>query len=47
MSMTVYVPLDGSERAERALAPASAVAARAGAELVLFAAPWPDTSSTP
>ena len=44
MSTTVYVPLDGSERGERALAPATALAARTGAELVLFATPWPHTS---
>ncbi len=43
MTITVYVPLDGSDRAERALAPATAIAARTGAELVLFATPWPDT----
>jgi nucleotide-binding universal stress UspA family protein len=38
---TVYVPLDGSERAARALAPASALAERCDAEVVLLATPWP------
>jgi nucleotide-binding universal stress UspA family protein len=41
MTTTVYVPLDGSDRAEAALAPGAALAARAGAELVLLAARWP------
>jgi nucleotide-binding universal stress UspA family protein len=45
MTATVYVPLDGSERAEAALLPATALAARAGADLVLFATPWPNTST--
>lgn len=41
---TVYVPLDGSERAEAALPPAGAIAERSGAELVLLSARWPDAS---
>jgi nucleotide-binding universal stress UspA family protein len=44
VTATVYVPLDGSERAESALAPAVSLASRAGAELVLFSALWPDAS---
>src|SRR5690349_20298982 len=44
MITTVYVPLDGSERAQTALKPAAALAARARAELVLLATPWPDAS---
>jgi nucleotide-binding universal stress UspA family protein len=39
----VYVPLDGSERAETALRPALVLAERCDAELVVLAAPWPDT----
>jgi hypothetical protein len=39
---TVYVPLDGSERAEAALQPATAIADRTGAELVLLSAASPD-----
>jgi nucleotide-binding universal stress UspA family protein len=39
---TVYVPLDGSERAERALRPAVALAERCNAELVLLAALRPE-----
>lgn len=42
MTKTVYVPLDGSERAEAALGPAMALASRAGAALVLLSAHWPD-----
>ncbi len=45
MTATVYVPLDGSERAEAALPPACALAERTGAELVLVATPWPATST--
>ena len=45
MTTTVYVPLDGSERAEAALLPASAIAGRAGAELVLLSTRWPDCSA--
>ena len=44
MTTTLYVPLDGSERAQRALPVAAAIAGRAGAELVLLATPWPDTA---
>jgi nucleotide-binding universal stress UspA family protein len=40
---SVYVPLDGSPRAETALRPAIALAEHCDAELVLVAAPWPDT----
>ena len=40
----MYVPLDGSERAQTALPPAVAVADRTGAALVLVAAPWTDGS---
>ena len=39
---TVYVPLDGSERAEAALGAAAPFAARIGAELVLLSAHWPN-----
>ena len=42
---TVYVPLDGSERAQTALAPAVALADRTGAALVLVAAPFTDGSA--
>ena len=42
MTTTVYVPLDGSERAETALGPGAALATRTGAELVLLAARWPE-----
>ncbi len=42
MTTTVYVALDGSERAEAALRPAMALASRAGAELVLLSTPWPN-----
>ena len=45
MLQTVYVPLDGSERAESALTPAVALAECAGAELVLLSAAWPDASA--
>jgi len=38
MTKVVYVPLDRSPRAEAALVPAAALAARTGAELVLLAA---------
>jgi nucleotide-binding universal stress UspA family protein len=41
MTTTVYVPLDGSERAEAALVPARAIATRAGAEVVLLSTLWP------
>ncbi len=41
MTKTVFVPLDGSERAEAALAPATALAVRTGAELVLITARGP------
>jgi nucleotide-binding universal stress UspA family protein len=45
---TVYVPLDGSERAETALVPAAALAARANAALVLMTTRWPhDGPDTP
>ncbi len=44
MTKTVYVPLDGSERAQTALGPAVAVADRTGAALVLVGAPWGDGS---
>ena len=44
MITTVYVPLDGSDRAEKALAPGATLAARTGAELVLLAALWPGAS---
>ncbi len=39
---TVYVPLDGSERAEAALGAAAPLATRIGAELVLLSARWPN-----
>ena len=39
---TVFVPLDGSERAEAALGAAVPLATRLGAELVLLSARWPD-----
>ena len=39
---TVFVPLDGSERAESALGAAVPLATRLGAELVLLSARWPD-----
>ena len=39
---TIYVPLDGSERAETALGAAAPLAARVGAELVLLSARWPN-----
>lgn len=42
MITTVYVPLDGSEVADGAIAPALELARRAGAELALLAARWPD-----
>lgn len=42
---TVFVPLDGSERAEAALRPASAIAERTGAELVLLSTPGPEASA--
>lgn len=42
MAQTVYVPLDGSERAESALPPAVALASRTDAELVLVRACRPD-----
>jgi nucleotide-binding universal stress UspA family protein len=45
MTPTVYVPLDGSEHAQRALPVATAIAARRGGELVLLATPWPDTAA--
>ena len=45
MTATVYVPLDGSTRAEGALPAAIALAAHAGADLVLLAAPWPNSSA--
>ncbi len=45
MPQTVYVPLDGSDRAEAALGPAAAIAARAHAALVLLSAHWPDEGS--
>src|SRR6476661_2224975 len=38
----VFVPLDGSERAEAALGAAVPLATRLGAELVLLSARWPD-----
>jgi nucleotide-binding universal stress UspA family protein len=38
MTKVVYVPLDGSPRAEAALAPATALAAQTGADLVFLAA---------
>ncbi len=38
----VYVPLDGSERAERALGPATALAERSDAKLILLATLWPN-----
>jgi nucleotide-binding universal stress UspA family protein len=38
---TVYVPLDGSERAETALRPAAAIAERTGADLVALSTVWP------
>jgi len=41
MIRTVYVPLDGSELAQAALKPGVALAARAGAELVLLTTRWP------
>jgi nucleotide-binding universal stress UspA family protein len=40
---SVYVPLDGSARAETALRPGLELASRCDAEVVLVAAPWPDT----
>ena len=41
---TVFVPLDGSERAEAALGAAVPLATRLGAELVLLAARWPNVA---
>jgi nucleotide-binding universal stress UspA family protein len=41
---TVYVPLDGSERAEGALRPAAAIAERCGANVAVLATSWPDAS---
>jgi nucleotide-binding universal stress UspA family protein len=38
---TVYVPLDGSDRAATAIGPALALADRTEAEVVLLATPWP------
>ena len=45
MTKTVYVPLDGSERAESALRPAAAIASRAAADLVLVTARWLDVDA--
>lgn len=44
MIRTVFVALDGSERAEAALAPATALAVRTGAELVLVSARPPKSA---
>jgi nucleotide-binding universal stress UspA family protein len=44
MTTTVFVALDGSARAEAALAPATALAVRTGAELVLLTARAPDST---
>ena len=41
---TLYVPLDGSERAATAIRPALALADRCEAEVVLLATPWPGAS---
>ena len=41
---TVFVPLDGSERAEAALGAAVPLATRLGAELVLLSARWPNVA---
>jgi nucleotide-binding universal stress UspA family protein len=42
MTRRVYVPLDGSARADSAIAPGAALARRTGAELVLMSACPPD-----
>ena len=44
MTQTVFVALDGSERAEAALAPATALAVRTGAEVVLLTARPPKST---
>lgn len=47
MFTKILVPLDGSELAERALAPAMALAKHGGGSLVLIQAPIPDLATLP